>query len=194
MKENRTVTKKEAGNGTAKRGRNMRIFGIALAVFCLIGYFMTKDNNPGGIMQSDAETDVSAYSGLAENLISQPGGPESGTEFYRKYDRNPAALHIVNESAADVCIRCADGLFNRSVLTFYLRANDELTISVPVGYFELHIATGKEWGDPEEFFGSQTLFFKDSSEHGQEFGRKKTCEFTIEEGLKNLIPISADYY
>ena len=194
MKENRTVTKKETGNGTAKRGRNMRIFGVALAVFCLIGFFMTKDNNSAEIGQSDAPIEASAYSGSAEKLISQSGGPESGIEFYRKYDRNPAAFHIVNESAADVCIRCADGLFNRSVLSFYLRANDELTISVPVGYFELHIAAGEKWEGAEALFGSRTLFFKDPSEHGQEFGRKKTCEFTIEEGLKNLIPISEDYY
>ena len=185
-------------NPYGKRARNTQIFGIVVAVLCLFGYFLTKDSDRGNIkLDAESKTEaenIESYSETAKNLVTLSGGPESGTEFYRRYENNPAVLHISNSSTADACIRCADGLFNKSVLEFYLRAGEEVTISVPVGYFELHTATGEKWENRDSLFGDNTLYFKDSSEHGQEFGRKKICEFTIEEGFGNLIPISGSKY
>ena len=177
------------------RKANTRIFGIIAALFCLAGYFITRDSTPANNSASTAQNNAGTVCSVsAADIVSVPGGPESGTEFYRKYERNPAVLHITNESSADLYVKCSDGLLNRSVLDFYLRAEEELTISVPVGYFELHIAAGEKWEDAASLFGETTLYFTDGSAHGQEFGRKKTCEFTVASALSNLVPISAERY
>ena len=42
--------------------------------------------------------------------------------------------------------------------------------------------------------GEKTMFFSDSSKYGQEFGRKKTCEFVIESDLENLKPLKIDQF
>lgn len=178
--------------GQDARRRNRRILGFAVIFLCLMGLLLTRtgkqeESNP------EITTGETSYSDVS-SLISDGSGPETGTVFYRKYKTNPASLHIANESTADACIQCADGLFNRGVIQFYVRAGEETAVDVPVGYFELHIAIGETWVNEEELFGENTMFFSDSSKYGQEFSRKKPCEFVIRETLDNLIPIPREKY
>ena len=177
-------------DGRTIRNKNTRVFGIIAAILCLIGFFMTKFKESKPIESTLDKSDTS----YVISMVSDPNGPESGTVFYRKYKTNPALLHIINKTGADTCIRCADGLLNRAVLQFYLRAQEETTIEVPVGYFELHFAFGKSWVNQEELFGEKTMFFSFLSKYGQEFGRKKTCEFVIESDLENLKPLKIDQF
>ena len=172
-------------NGKNDRQVNTRIFGLVLLALLLIVLISGKGKAPAPAPVPIEQT---------EKLITGEGGPESGTVLYLKYDKNPAAFHLVNKTTADVCVRCPEGLFNRSVINFYLRAGEEVTLSVPVGYYELHVATGEKWEDSEKLFGENTLYFKDTLSNGLEFSRKKTCEFTIEEGFANLESMSKEEY
>jgi len=175
-------------NGKNDKQVNTRIFGvILLAVLILMLIFgkgETKTPTPEQIEQTNRVAEI----------VTVNSGPESGTVFYLKYDRNPAKFHLINNTTADVCVRCPEGLFNRSVINFYLRAGEEVTLDVPVGYYELHVATGEEWVNEEKYFGENTLYFKDTLSNGLEFSRKKTCEFTIEEGFKNMVSIEKEQY
>ena len=164
-----------------QRQKNTRIFAAVVAVICLIAFFAGK--NTGS--EKTADTALPDYSGKAASLVTVEGGPESGV-ISRTYESNPATLHIVNGTTADVFAKCADGLFNKSVISFYLRAGEELTISVPVGYFELHLASGEKWESESDLFGESTLYFTDTTGNGLEFGRKKVCEFTVEPGFANM--------
>ena len=183
-------TGKNQYDGRTIRRNNTRIFGVVAAVFCLIGFFIMsyRESTPVEPAREEASTEY------VISMVSDQNGPESGTVLYRKYKTNPALFHIVNKTNADTCIRCCDGLLNRAVIQFYVRAQEEATIEVPVGYFELHLAMGKTWRNQEELFGEETVFFSDSSKYGQEFGRKKTCEFVIEPDLSNLVTMPKDRY
>lgn len=175
-------------NGKNNRQVNTRIFGLALLAAILLILVFNRGEVP-----DSAPTQIE-HNEKTEKIVTEKGGPESGTVFYLKYDNNPAVFHLVNKTTADVCVRCPEGLFNRSVINFYLRAGEEVTLSVPVGYYELHIATGEKWVDSEKLFGENTLYFRDILSNGLEFSRKKTCEFTIEEGFVNLIGIAKEQY
>ena len=169
------------------RKRNTRIFGILAAVFCLTGFLLTKSSGTEELPVAGKVSAETVFS-TASKLSGTENSAGNGEIFFRKYDRNPAVLHVVNKAASDTFISLCDGLFGKSVLKFYLRAGEELTINTPVGYYEFQISTGAEWKNEDELFGSGTLYFTDGSEYGQELGRKKTCEFTIESGFANLIP------
>ena len=172
-------------NGKNDRQVNTRIFGLVL----LAGLFLAL------IISKGESTDPASVPAEAlQKIVTEKGGPESGTVFYLKYDKNPAVFHLTNKTSADVCVRCPEGLFNRSVINFYLRAGEEVTLNVPVGYYELHIATGEKWDDGEKLFGENTLYFKDTLSNGLEFSRKKNCEFTIEEGFANMKSLSKEEY
>lgn len=172
-------------NGKNDRQVNTRIFGLVLlAVLFLVLIFGRGEVSDSASVPADA----------MGKIVTEKGGPESGTVFYLKYDKNPAVFHLTNKTTADVCVRCPEGLFNRSVINFYLRAGEEVTIDVPVGYYELHIATGEKWEDSEKLFGEKTLYFKDTLSNGLEFSRKKNCEFTIEEDFANLKSMSKEEY
>lgn len=176
----------ELSRAESPRKFNTRIFGVLAVFLCLTGFLAgirleTTDPVSSQLSSEAIYTAAAALSGT-EN------GPGNGTVFYRKYDRNPASLHIINQAVSDVCVSLSDGLFHKSVLDFYLCAGQELLIDTPVGYFELHISTGSRWENSASLFGPETLRFTDPSEHGQELGRKAICEFTISPGFTNLIP------
>ena len=128
----------KSDDGNARRKNNTRIFGILVAVLCLIGFFVTKQNEKNTIEQTYS-VENNKYEDI-HSLVSDNNGPESGTILFQKYKSNPAKLHVINDSEADVCIKCNDGLLNRNVIQFYVRAKDEARVEVPVGYFELHAA------------------------------------------------------
>lgn len=178
--------------GRSTRRNNTRIFGVFAVIICLLGFFLSNAKDKKSTNLSTAEVNVNYE--YAASLIASGDGPENGTIFYRKYKTNPAFLHIVNRSKADACIQCTDGLLNNGVIQFYVRAENEVTIKVPVGYFELHFAIGENWIDQNNLFGETTVFFSDSSRYGQEFSRKKICEFTIEPSVSNLVPIEKSRY
>lgn len=171
----------------AQRRKNTRFFGVVAALAILLGFIVS------GARDEKSETDTKKPERIVE-LVSDTAGPKSGTEFFRKYERNPAVLHIENKSSADVYARCADALFNNSVLNFYLKAGEEIDIAVPVGYFELHVAAGESWLNEQELFGETTVFLGDTLQNGLEFSRKKTCEFTIEAGFSNMQELSENEF
>lgn len=172
---------------------NTRIFGILAALFCLVAFIITKDSEDSYLNISEKESAENVYAAAAE-LTGTENSPENGIVFFRKYDRNPASLHIINNALSDARVRLCDGLFNKSVIDFYVCAESEVTISVPVGYYEFHAATGEIWLGDDDLFGKETLYFTDASEYGQELGRKATCEFTIDRNFSNMIPIEKDRY
>ena len=178
--------------GTDVRRKNRRVFGFVGIILCLIGLFFAKTGKKEEITIEGADGGID-YQYIA-SLVSDGSGPESGTVFFRKYKTNPAVLHIWNKATLDACIQCSDGLLNKSVVQFYIRAGEEADIEVPVGYFELHVAMGETWMNEDNLFGENTLFFSDLSKYGQEFNRKKICEFAIEESLNNLRPITKEKY
>ena len=172
-------------NGRNNRQVNTRIFGLFLLL--AIGLVLTfgREKDPDSVPTQIEHS---------EKIITEKSGPESGTVFFLKYERNPASFHLTNQTGADVCVRCSDALFNRSVISFYLRAGEDATLSVPVGYFELHVAAGEKWENSEKLFGENTRYFKDTLPNGVEFSRKKTFEFTIEEDFGNLVRITKEEY
>ena len=184
---------KELIKNESPRKTNTRVFGILAAILCLAAFLFTRGNDSSAAKQPDIALSEAVYSAAAE-LTGTDNSPENGFVFFRKYERNPASLHITNNALSDARIRLCDGLFNKSVMDFYVCAGSEATLSVPVGYYEFHTATGENWVDDTQLFGQSTLFFTDSSEHGQELGRKATCEFTIEKAFSNMIPIEKDRY
>lgn len=177
----------ELSRAESPRKFNTRIFGVLAVFLCLAG-FLSGSKKSEKTAAVSPELSSEAIFSAAAALSGTENGPGNGTVLYRKYDRNPAALHIENQAASDVCVSLSDGLFHKSVLDFYLCAGQELLIDTPVGYFELHISTGSRWEDSASLFGPETLRFTDPSEHGQELGRKTVCEFTISPGFTNLIP------
>ena len=46
----------------------------------------------------------------------------------------------------------------------------------------------------EYYLTDAKIEFSDSSKYGQEFSRKKTCEFTIEPSVSNLVPMEKSRY
>ena len=175
-------------NGRNNRQVNTRIFGLFLLLAIGLILVFGREDSP---RPAPTQTE---HSEKIEKIVTEKGGPESGTVFSLKYDRNPASFHLTNQTSADVCVRCSDALFNRSVICFYLRAGEDVTLAVPVGYFELHAAAGEKWENSEKLFGDNTRYFKDTLPNGVEFSRKKTFEFIIEEDFANLIPITKEEY
>jgi len=180
-------------NDRQQRRKNTRIFGAIAVVMLLAAFALTGTGTPS-TGAGNGSDQVSPMMEAAATLVKKQGGLESGTVFYRKYEKNPAVFHVVNNTTADVCARCADGLFNSSVINFYLRAGEEVTLDVPVGYYEFHIATGEQWVDENQRFGENTLYLTDTLQNGLEFGRKRTCEFVIEPGFRNMKELSKEHY
>lgn len=179
-------------NEKEQRRKNTRIFsGLAFLVLLVLFAVTGSKTRSAGV---ENVQEPNAGRNVVSAPVTKPGGPESGTVFFRKYERNPAVFHVVNNTTADVCARCADGLFNSSVVNFYLRAGEEITLEVPVGYYEFHLATGEQWIDAEHLFGEETLYLTDTLRNGLEFGRKRICEFVIEPGFSNMKELTKEQY
>ena len=113
--------------------------------------------------------------------------PESGTIFYKKYYDNAAKLTIDNASSSDlyVKLRSKEGLV---VLTFFVRANDTVTVNAPIGSYEYICAVGKEWEDDQEYFGDSTKFKKSKEICTLKWG--DSCDISFSRGLTELLEVS----
>lgn len=113
--------------------------------------------------------------------------PESGTVFYRKYYDNPAFLTVDNASSSDMFVKLRDRK-GKVALIFYLRANDTVSVSAPVGTYEYICAFGKEWQNEEDYFGENTKFRK--SKEICSFSWGSTCEISVSRNASELLDVS----
>lgn len=45
-------------------------------------------------------------------------------------------------------------------IELYLKRSEETVVSIPVGYYRLKVAKGKQWLGIRNYFGYQTVFFQ----------------------------------
>ena len=86
--------------------------------------------------------------------------PESGqvfigAELYR------ASELTIKSSTSDSCYIQLKNSSGYDVFSFFVRAGDNVTVSVPSGYYYVYFSYGKRWYGTEYLFGEETTYSKD---------------------------------
>lgn len=118
---------------------------------------------------------------------TENSNPESGTVFYKKYADNSVRLTVDNASSQDIYVRLRTK-DKMTVLSFYIRANDTVTVNGPTGTYEYVCALGKEWEDRETYFGENTRFKKSKEFCVYRFNDEK--EIRISKSMSELLEVS----
>ena len=113
--------------------------------------------------------------------------PESGTVFYKKYADNTVHLTVDNASSRDLFIRLRTNNA-MTVLEFYVRGGDTVTVNAPTGTYEYVCAVGTHWEDEDTLFGEETRFKKSKEYVTYRWGSEH--EIKISRDLSGLLEVS----
>lgn len=86
--------------------------------------------------------------------------PASGTVFIGS-DLNRESEISINSSSDKSCYIKLKGSSGIDVFSFFVRAGESVTVSVPKGYYYVYFSYGTEWHGPELLFGEDTTYTKD---------------------------------
>ena len=196
----------------ALAGRPYKLTVFALAAYlilCVAMVWMCTSYEPSVISPafengSDAEAGSGAAPGTEFTATPRPTvtpppveievtnryntNPESGTVFYRRYFDNTVSLTIDNTSSRDLAIKLRTQKKSDLVLSFYVRANEAVTVSAPVGTYEMVYAIGRNWIDEDELFGENTKYKK--AKELFTFAWNGEYEITVSKGYTELLEVS----
>lgn len=86
--------------------------------------------------------------------------PESGTVFIGK-NKGRGSSVTINSSGSECCYVKLKDEDKNDVFSFFVRAGDNVTVSVPVGHFYIYFAHGSDWYGSERLFGPETSYSMD---------------------------------
>lgn len=86
--------------------------------------------------------------------------PASGTILYGDECFDGSELTITS-SGSDSCYVKLKNSYNETILGFYVRAGETITIGVPAEYLYVYFASGDTWYGMDDLFGSDTAYSMD---------------------------------
>jgi len=136
------------------------IAGVLIIIVFIVGMsvaFIKPDSYDDTTEYLDEEytDETSIY-----EILTPENEPESGTVLYGEevYDGSELTINTSSDSAC--LIKLKDSEFNE-VLSFYVRANDTVTVAVPREYLYVYFASGTTWYGEEYLFGEKTSYSMD---------------------------------
>ena len=94
---------------------------------------------------------------VAQQPVSEPA---SGTVLsgYAPKDGSQITVTLAPTASCVVMLKDTSG---RTLLSFFVRSGDTVTVDVPAEMMYVHFAAGKTWYGEEELFGKDTVYTKD---------------------------------
>ena len=118
-----------------------------------------------GILLSLCACGIYNYSytyNFADADLTPVAEPQSGTILSGEEVLDGSKITIYAASS-NACVVKLKDLSNADCMSFYVRAGDTVTISVPREFMYVYFASGNTWYGEEDLFGSQTSYQKDGS-------------------------------
>ncbi len=142
--------------------------------------FVTKK-----IDKTPPETDTPALIPVTE--------PITGTVL-EGHERYNASEITVTASYSEACVVKLKDLWGDTVLSFYVRAGQTATVSVPAQRLYVYFASGKTWYGKEKLFGSSTSYSKDDGSLDFENYAWTYTLYPVTDGNFTETPIDADEF
>lgn len=130
---------------------------LIFLVFISFVTYLSDDNTVENNISTTTET--TTYTSPEPEKLSVPE-PRSGTvlEGQKLYEGSELTIHASGGESCVVKLKSSSGT---TLLSFYVRAGDSVTVNVPEKYMYVYFASGKTWYGPKELFGEKTSYSKD---------------------------------
>ena len=188
-------------NNTESDGNSVLLFFAIMAAFISIILLVlltrpsTSDTKPA-ISESHAATESSTTqppTTAATKPAPKPQSrPESGTISINTVSAEEKTSEITVHASRQDCVVKLKTSSGKTVLSFFVRANDTVTIGVPARVLYVYFAQGDTWYGWSSYFGESTVYSKDSSP--TDFSNY-TIEYTlyrVSNGNLSLTPVDED--
>lgn len=196
----KTTTEQESKDNGSD-GNGVLIFFVIMAAFISIILLIlftrqsTSDTKPA-ISESHAVTESSTTlppTTAATKPVPKPQSrPTSGTISINTVSTEEIASEITVHTSSQDCVVKLKTSSGKTVLSFFVRANDTVTIGVPARVLYAYFAQGDTWYGWSSYFGESTVYSKDSSP--TDFSNY-TIEYTlyrVSNGNLSLTPVDED--
>lgn len=112
--------------------------------------------------------------------LQEVSEPASGTILsgYAPKDASQITVTLADTGSSVVMLKDTSG---RTLLSFYVRAGDTVTVDVPAEWMYVHFASGTTWYGEEHLFGNKTVYRQD----------KELTDFTQYSWEYELDPLSS---
>ena len=119
--------------------------------------------------------------------------PASGTILYgdEVYDGSELTINTPQDSACVVKLKNRD---KEDVLSFYVRADDSITVNVPREYLYVYFASGYTWYGEEYLFGEETSYSMDDEISNFYSYTSEYTLYSVSNGNFQETPIEADEF
>lgn len=197
---NKTTTEQESKD-TGSSGNGVLMFfvimvaSISIIMLILLTRPSTSDMEPE-TSESLAATESNTTqlpTTAATKPVPQPKlRPTSGTISVNNVSSGEETSTITVHTADQDCVVKLKTSSGKTVLSFFVRANDTITMSVPERVLYAYFAQGDTWYGWSSYFGESTVYSKDSSP--TDFS-KYTIEYTlyrVSNGNLTLTPVDED--
>lgn len=197
---NKTTTEHDSKN-IESNGNSVLIFFVIMAAFISIILLIlftrpsTSDTKPA-ISESHAVTESSTTlppTTAATKPVPKPQSrPTSGTISINTVSTEEITSEITVHTSSQDCVVKLKTSSGKTVLSFFVRANDTVTIGVPARVLYAYFAQGDTWYGWSSYFGESTVYSKDSSP--TDFSNY-TIDYTlyrVSNGNLSLTPVDED--
>jgi hypothetical protein len=136
-----------------------------------------------------AEPDVNKEAKVLTYISPGEMPPNGQTRCYQSDD--PVAPLVIDSAAGGInyLIKLVDADDDKKVVTIFVRGGERVQTQIPLGYYELRYASGKEWYGEELLFGKSTIYMKAFAklnfhmDGGEIIGQKISLISQIDQGL-----------
>lgn len=170
-----TISKTDTEQGskdTGSNGNGVLIFFVIMVAFISIIMLIlftrpsTSDTKPA-ISESHEATESSTTpppTTAATKPVPQPKSrPTSGTISINTVSAEEKTSKIAVHASSQDCVVKLKTSNGKTVLSFFVRANDTVTVCVPARVLYAYFAQGDTWYGWSSYFGESTVYSKDSS-------------------------------
>lgn len=198
IKQVQTIPNNTTSNRKGSNVNSAIVFITIMAAFIFLILFIkpsTSDTKPT-IAESIAATESSTTqqpTTAATKPVPQPQSrPASGTISINAVSTEEITSEITVHASSQDCVVKLKTSSGKTVLSFFVRANDTVTIGVPARVLYAYFAQGDTWYGWSSYFGESTVYSKDSSP--TDFSNY-TIEYTlymVSNGNLTLTPVDED--
>lgn len=159
--QNPLVTKETKKEPRTSINITFLIIGILIVCIILLAAFgnsLSNSNHDEYNSGTDISTSIEPTTTITTTQNSKPL-PETG-EILIKTNLSCDSQITIQNSSSNCFVKLKDSNYN-DVFGFFVRANDTITIDVPMGYYYVYFASGDKWYGITELFGDETNCSKD---------------------------------
>ena len=197
----RKTTAEQDSKNTESNGSSVLIFFVIMAAFISIILLVlltrpsTSDTKPEiseSLVATESSTTRSPTTAATKPVPQPKSRPTSGTISINTVSTEEIASEITVHASSQDCVVKLKTSSGKTVLSFFVRANDTVTIGVPARVLYAYFAQGDTWYGWSSYFGESTVYSKDSSP--TDFSNY-TIEYTlyrVSNGNLSLTPVDEE--